>query len=449
MFVTGIDDLPSPRADIVTVAFDGAGSRLWVAEYAGPQTQYDYADEIAVSPDGSLVVVVGGQDLTFPNGGDAVAIAYDSVTGDRRWVTTFDGGHGYDQATDVTFAPDGSTMYLSVISKGAGDDLDWDHAVLALDPEDGHERWATRNSSTPSGGYDYALAVAASPDGAMVAATGWMEVPGMVLGYGTTAYDADTGATRWVRTHVSGPPTSSSGYDVAFSPDSGSVYATGISNRPLPEGRQQGGWVTASYDSSSGAELWKDRSEDGCEPWCDIRTLAVDPSGRRVYVGGSGGDFVAIAYDAEDGVRAWTARYDKGGTEMLAKVALSPSGSRLYLSGITQYPRAAPSMLPNPLPTFYFYNETTIAAVDAETGRLVWDAKPVFEESEDDLYEYWLDVRTTIEWINISTAPGRLYVTNLLTRRSLSKVCCPVIRSLDSLDTRFVAIALDDDDGTR
>jgi DNA-binding beta-propeller fold protein YncE len=202
------------------------------------------------------------------------------------------------------------------------------------------ERWvATYNhgeASYTGDGPDTAAAVDVSPDGESVFVTGksgWSMA--------TAAYEADTGAERWVsrhRTDWGGGAGLSAGYDLGVSPDGSRVFVTG-ENINQATGSDI---ATIAYDATTGQQLWL------AEYWHEGReidrpvALVVSPDGTRVYVTGesrdvaTSSDYATIAYDAGTGARLWAARYNTPGgrtQDTPLDLALSPDGSRLFVTG--------------------------------------------------------------------------------------------------------------------
>src|SRR5512146_992464 len=91
----------------------------------------------------------------------------------------------------------------------------------------GTQLWVKRYNG-PGNDYDAAYSVAVSPSGGMVFVTGTS--PGVHSGsdYATVAYNAATGAQRWVRRYH-GPGNGGSANSVAVSPAGGMVFVTGTS----------------------------------------------------------------------------------------------------------------------------------------------------------------------------------------------------------------------------
>jgi DNA-binding beta-propeller fold protein YncE len=100
-------------------------------------------------------------------------------------------------------------------------------------------------------------------------------------------------------------------------------------------------YATIAYDASTGAVRWV-RRYDGPAGIGDLaESVAVNPDGSAVYVSGfSAGtitffDYATLAYDASTGVVRWVSRYDGPGnaTDQPSSVATSPDGSSVYVTG--------------------------------------------------------------------------------------------------------------------
>ena len=216
------------------------GARLWVARYDGGSGGYDAAHAMAVSPDGSMVFVTGDSWRIRATGRDYATVAYSAATGRQLWVRRYSGpGQRTDIPWSVAVSPDGRRVFVT------GQSTVRPHrdayATIAYDAATGRRLWVRRYHG-PGNWYASASAVAVSPDGRRVFVTGNSEI-GASSGYATVAYSADTGRQLWVRRH--GPR---SGYDyataVAVSPDGRRVFVTGDA-RPRDGGLQRSHRQTA------------------------------------------------------------------------------------------------------------------------------------------------------------------------------------------------------------
>jgi hypothetical protein len=200
-------------------------------------------------------------------------------------------------------------------------------------------------------------AIAVSPDGASVFATGTTLRP-HGLQFVTIAYDAATGAIRWTQNYV-GPARYSDPSAIDVSPDSSTVFVTGFSY-----GATSGqDYVTIAYDASTGRRLWLDRF-NGRANGDDVPTgLSVNPNGSAVYVSGwsdsrrvtTSANWTTLALDPSTGAKLWQRRQFIGVPHALA---VSPDGSKIFIGG--QGAAASGKCC------------VTIAADDAATGKTLW-----------------------------------------------------------------------------
>ncbi len=188
LFVTGcqgtIDDCVS--GDYLTIAYDtGTGTQLWLATYNGPVDGLDSAGAVGVSPDGSLVFVTGSSDQLA--GTEAVTIAYDAATGSQRWLAAYSPGSGRDSAACcLAVSADGSRVIVAGTSYSAFGPTNY--ATIAYDPVTGSQLWAARFS----GGSFYNLpsAVVVTRNGEVAVVTGTTIGPDRKYDFGTVAYRA-------------------------------------------------------------------------------------------------------------------------------------------------------------------------------------------------------------------------------------------------------------------
>jgi outer membrane protein assembly factor BamB len=172
--------------------------------------------------------------------------------------------------------------------------------------------------------------MAASPNGADVFITGITQPPKSRPRYATVGYNALTGARLWSSIFHQGPKRNGSyGDHVVVSPDSSTVYVTGGT---------ADGISTVAYDAATGAKRWVADSSAGAGG----TGLAVSPDGKTLFVAaygftGTGAfDYVTLAYSAASGTLLWTAPYSGsfvGSGNTTPQVAVSPDGSAVFLRG--------------------------------------------------------------------------------------------------------------------
>jgi outer membrane protein assembly factor BamB len=72
--------------DYATTAIDTAtGTRLWATRFSTPGTMFETGADVAVSPDGSRVYVIGGSTI-WSGHGDAITQAYNATNGTVVWT---------------------------------------------------------------------------------------------------------------------------------------------------------------------------------------------------------------------------------------------------------------------------------------------------------------------------------------------------------------------------
>lgn len=276
--------------------------------------------------------------------------------GSQLWVSGYSGPfNGYNVATAIATSPDGKVVFATGRSEGANATVDY--ATVAYDSGSGAQLWASRFTRL-GGGIPQAIAV--SPDGSTVYVTG-QAAGAQSLDYMTIAYDAVTGAQRWA-SRYSGPSNS---FDVAtslaVSPDGRTVYVTGYSGKI-------GGYdyVTIAYSAATGARVWMSRYNGRAGGNDQARALAVSPDGRTVYVTGrsqgrtSGYDVATVAYNAATGAQQWVSRYNGPANlnDFGTGVAVGPRGQVVYVTGGSRAPSAQLGWV--------------TVAYKASTGRALW-----------------------------------------------------------------------------
>ena len=258
-----------------------SGARVWAGRYNGPGRGPDLASALAVSPGGRMVFVTGGS-AGIGTGQDYATAAYNAATGARRWVSRYNGpGSKIDNARSVAVSPSGRVVFVTGSSYG-GRGTAADYATVAYNAATGARLWVSRYNG-PRSGNDVAASVAVSPDGGTVFVTGQSAGRTSGTDYATVAYNAATGARRWV-SRYSGPGNGKdAAVSVAISPDGRLVFVTGQSAGPPTTGID---YATVAYRAATGARLWASRYDGPVGGDDSAVALAVSPSGATVFVTG-------------------------------------------------------------------------------------------------------------------------------------------------------------------
>jgi DNA-binding beta-propeller fold protein YncE len=336
LFVTGFSWDDEKGFDYSTVAYNAAnGSRLWTARYDGPSSVDDFANDIALSPNGHRVFVTGVRDrqvdLEGRVLGDFGTIAYDAATGEEIWTSSYDGPSGrHDVAYAIAPSPDGHSVYITGPSRAPDA---YESATVALRASSGEVEWSARYRG-PYGEGDVPAAIEASPAGDRVFVTGITKGPGgdpenPVVGdddwdFATVAFDAADGQQSWVARHGNPGLDYEAAEDLEVSPDGSTVFITGSD---FVSGSDLEGADTVAYEAGSGSKLW------AADTVWFPNALAVSPSGDRVYVGGS--EYEVEALDALTGDVLWSESYRGVFTSwsLVRDLEVSPDGAHVYTTG--------------------------------------------------------------------------------------------------------------------
>jgi WD40 repeat protein len=350
-YVTGRSDASGHYNDYATIAYDiVTGTRKWVSRFDSPKHRSDVAYALSVSPDGSAVFVTGTIDHVYPDFG---TVAYDAATGAERWHAKYDGrDHGDDVAFALGVSPDGSAVYVAGYVDGAYGN----YGIVAYDATTGAQLWDARfNGQGNSVDSVYALGV--SPDGSSIFVTGFSYGPSLTADYTTLALDAATGVRKWIALYNGPQNDVDSASDLVVSPDGSAVFVTGYTNG----NDASADYATIAYDAATGTRRWIARY-DGHDAEDIPSAIGVSPDGSQVFVTGTSNrsdapgdsDYATIALDAATGARVWVARYDHAdGYEVDRALGVNPDGSAVYITGEAD-------------------NAYTTIAYDAATGAGIW-----------------------------------------------------------------------------
>jgi DNA-binding beta-propeller fold protein YncE len=332
VYVTGTATRSDGIPGYVTIAYGASmGATLWVARYNGSGERGGEAACLAVSADGRKVFV-SGRSSGAGTGTDYATVAYDASTGARLWVKRYAPPNSYEMAVALGTAPDGSAVFVTGTS---GSDSAADFVTLSYDASTGATRWIKRYNG-PGNGMDEAASLAVSPDGTKVFVTGGSR--GLSAGgdYATIAYDASSGAAAWVKRYNGPGDYYDAPRSIGVSPDAAEVFVTGDSF-----GRSgDGDFATIAYDASTGATRWLQRYNGQANRGGEGNSLDVSRDGTKVFVTGDAGsvsirDYATIVYDSASGAIQWIKRYNGPGNsaDIAWSVAVSPDGGTVFVTG--------------------------------------------------------------------------------------------------------------------
>jgi PQQ-like domain len=356
------------------------GAPVWIAHFAGAGA--DSTRSMAMSADGHEVYVTGLSFLPSLNVYDAVTVAYDAATGGELWEARYDASdHGVQGATAAGFAVlagrTGSVVYVG-ISLGGPQPFKGAGGVVAYSASTGRELWV---STTP--GFS-AGAMALAPDGSSLVLTGQNPASGGHVF--NEALDPSTGQVVWsssleesntyrpeltfvpgrqviVETVLVSGGGGAPNYSIAIGIDAASgdrlwsrqVARSGIEHiNAAPDGSAvfvtagDGTYgigpgtgfdfLTMALDPASGSIIWSARyGGPGLGHQYVSAAIAVDPSGTRVFVTGTGKrDYTTVTYDARSGAQMWVKSFDGGGrVDYPMALGVSPDGGKVFVTGFS------------------------------------------------------------------------------------------------------------------
>ncbi len=213
--------------DIQLHKYDVNGNLLWSALYSPGGFSNDVASSMALSPDGTEVVVTG----SVVGGAAWITASYNAANGALRWVNSVPVGIA---ARDVTM--DASRVFVT----GTGNvGTDGFVTVVAYARSNGAQLWRTDTRPATNSSGAGGLRIALAPDGSVVVAG----QAGLFLDWYTVAFEA-TGAVRWAARRDGRSDQNEIPVGVFVLPD-GTAVVTGPGGPALPGGFVQG--VTAGY----------------------------------------------------------------------------------------------------------------------------------------------------------------------------------------------------------
>jgi DNA-binding beta-propeller fold protein YncE len=335
VFVTGAD--LTGTDDYGTVAYNPAsGKQLWFAKFNGPGKQQDQANAIAVNPAGTRVYVTGWS-ASKKSGDGYATVAYNAASGKQVWARYYNGpGNNTDMAASVVVSPNGKDVFVTGSSDGTKSAADY--ATVGYNATTGKQLWVTRyNGPSSLGGSAFAAGVSTDSQTVYVTGQNWGKDS---EDFATVAYNAATGAQRWVQRYNGKADGTDEAWSLAVSPAGNAIYVTGDSYQGLTSGYD---YATIGYNAKTGKSLWT-KVFKGSATFVDAPSaVVVSPNGKSVYVTGEsnggtkdGEDYGTVAYNAATGAQLWSKLYigpNPGGGNQSNAIAVSPTGKSVYVTG--------------------------------------------------------------------------------------------------------------------
>ncbi len=335
-----------------------SGTRLWVGRYS--RGDHDTAYAVATSPDGSTVFVTGEQER---NGhANYATVAYSVATGAKLWARRYDGPiNGTDVGIALTVSPDGSSVFVTGSSEGAVDVNDY--GTVAYAAADGATEWRARyRGPTGSTGSD-PVAIGTGGDGSEVFVTGTTTRSGGTTDYATVAYDTSNGSLVWARRYNDPTNENDDAAALVVSPEGSGVFVTGTSMRGSATDR-----ATIAYEAATGAVRWLQNAHPSARRYEEGTALGVSPDGTAVFVTGrSGITTETIAYSSSTGATVWASRFRGTGPRPTA-LGVTQDGTQLFIAGSEHPKRTKSCSGSSEGPCLDYFT----AAYDALTGDRQW-----------------------------------------------------------------------------
>jgi outer membrane protein assembly factor BamB len=205
------------------------------------------------------------------------------------------------------------------------------------------------------------------------------------------------GAQLWVQRYNGPANRDDDARAVAVSPAGDRVFVTGSRYAA----NDQSNYATVAYNAATGGQLWVARYNDPLNGGDDAMSLAVNPSGDRVFVTGTsfggnmGSDYATVAYDAATGAQLWAKRYGSSADDWAASVAVSPAGDRVFVTGSINHVAAEDA--PDD------QEDYATVAYDAATGARLWVARYNGPANDYD----------AANSVTVSPGGGRVFVTGV------------------------------------
>jgi hypothetical protein len=290
------------------------GSTLWTKRYDDPTGGADGASAVAIDSAGTFAYVTGAMTIQGHHA-DITTMAFDVATGDRAWISRFNGPNDVaDEAHGMSLTDVG----LFIVGSTGNRPL-----VLRYASGTGALRWRTIGTS----GEWWSDVVALGSRSYIVGNTSGANAKIRLAGF------SGTGKTVFSKGYV-GPFSAALGNDAALSPDGSTLFAFG-------QEIQGSRTIVAAFSTTDGSNVWHQVPQRQSGGFDEVGRLAVSPSGTLLYAALESDDshstptYETIAYNTSDGTIVWGPIRENGfndrGTPL--DIAVSADGSSLYVTG--------------------------------------------------------------------------------------------------------------------
>lgn len=341
LVVTAFSEGADGRDEVATVAYDRRGRQVWVARIAAPAGGSTSATDIAINPATGTIYLTG---TTVEAGNaDILTVAY-AATGQLLWSQGFAGpGQATDSGAYVEVAAETGRVYVAGRSSSLGPDDPFEKYVLLAYSGTGEFEWSAEVTDLPDADNDVA-GLALGPDDTAILLGRSVFPLDAGHRHQLFAYD-DAGSLLWQAEESLRRGYANS--DLTVDPDSGVAYLAVAWQRMkgplLPRNR-----LVAAY-SSTGERLWRDYFLATDRSQLDV-AITVDPV-RGVYVATDdttqfGQNTVVSAYSALGDVR-WRAVYAVSAYRSNSgpDLTVNPASGDVYVVGTSNGPNLLPGRI--------------------------------------------------------------------------------------------------------
>jgi uncharacterized delta-60 repeat protein len=319
--VTGFSVGSLTGYDYATVKYNSLGVE-WIVRYDGPASSNDIPTALVMDKFGNVYVT--GYSMGTDGSYDYATIKYNNA-GVEQWIARYNGiATGLDYAVGIV-VDDSLNVIVTGVSQGVSTYNDY--LTIKYD-ENGIEKWIQRYDGTGNGP-DYATDIALDQLGNVYVTGGSVSLNNS-YDYTTIKYNPP-GVEQWVGRY-DGPSHGSDEASAITLDNKGNVYITGESS---DSANYFSDYATVKYDNL-GVLQWVSRYDGASKRDDKASSIAID-NNSNVYITGSsyqtgyGFDYLTIKYDSS-GKTIWSMRYDGGFDDYAHAMSIDQSGN-VYVTG--------------------------------------------------------------------------------------------------------------------